>query len=169
MDAIQTRYCMNSWRTPYGNLLNKGLFGSNYCSELAPDGFAPLPSNVISVESIWHKGNRLVEKKSPRGLTTSEYHIDASAKIIRVATELRGTIEINSTIIPKEGDVAGEARRTLVLHVKAQCCDYIAQKLKSNPSIKSPKGKYELNDPAKWEREAHILRRRFAEAVRTIG
>jgi len=136
---------------------------------IGADGIVPLPSNVISVESVWHKGNRLVEKESAEGLTTSEYHLDISAKIIRVATKLTGTIVINSTIIPREEDVTGQAKRTLVLHVKAQCCEYIAQALQRNPSLRFSKARESMNDPGIWEREAQILQQRFAEALRTVG
>jgi hypothetical protein len=144
-------------------------FRKQLLRRIGTDGTVHLPMNVISIESVWHKSSRLMKKESPQGLTSAEYYVDISSKIIRLWEKLTGTVEVNSTVIPKEEDVSGESKRTLVLHVKAQCCKYVAQILKGDPSLRFSNVDDSMNNPGTWEREAQVLRQRFSEAVRTIG
>ncbi len=165
LDSLLREFLENALR----ELAQQKPFRKQLLRRIGTDGTVQLPSNVISIESVWHKSNRLVEKESPQGLTSADYHVDISSKLIRVWKKSTGAVEVNSTVIPKEEDVSGESKRTLVLHVKAQCCKYVAQMLKNDPSLRFSNAKDSMNNPGTWEREAQVLRQRFSEAVRTIG
>lgn len=164
-DSLLREFLENALR----ELAQQKPFRKQLLRRIGTDGTVHLPSDVISIESIWHKSNRLVEKENPKGLTSADYYVDRSADLIRVCEKLTGTVEANGTVIPKEEDVSGESKRTLVLHVKAQCCKYVAQILKNDPSLRFSNAKDSMNNPGTWEREAQVLRQRFSEAVRTIG
>jgi hypothetical protein len=164
-DSLLREFLENALR----ELTQQKPFRKQLLRRIGTDGTVYLPSNVISVESVWHKTNRLVEKESPQGLTALDYHVDMSAKVIRLGEKATGAVEVNSTVIPKEEDISGESKRTLVLHVKAQCCKYVAQILKNDPSLRFSNAKDSMNNPGTWEREAQVLHQRFSEAVRTIG
>ncbi len=164
-DSLLREFLENALR----ELTQQKPFRKQLLRRIGTDGTVYLPSNVISVESVWHRANRLVEKESPQGLTALDYHVDMSAKVIRLGEKSTGAVEVNSTVIPKEEDISGESKRTLVLHVKAQCCKYVAQILKNDPSLRFSNAKDSMNNPGTWEREAQVLHQRFSEAVRTIG
>ena len=93
--------------------------------------------------------------------------IEMTAKgVIRFAKGTSGGVELYCTCVPREEDVPADSKLALVLHVKAQCCEYVAEKLKKNASLRIV-GKYGVPyDPNNWEREAQRLRHKFYETAR---
>lgn len=125
-----------------------------------------LPSNVRTVESLWLGGTRLTQKKDVTSLSPLEYYLDSTNRIIHFGDGLVGTVEINCAIVPREEDISPEERRALVLHVKAQCCEYIAGKIEKDPSLKVSKGPRALSNAVAWRQEAQRLYQRFLEMAR---
>jgi hypothetical protein len=123
-----------------------------------PIGIVLLPDEVRAVESVQLKNKPLTPKKDHTSLSSSEYSVDLAQRIIRLAKDTTGVIDVNYTVIPGERDIPPDGRHALVLHVKAQCCEYIAKQLRKNPSLKISKKRGLLNDPVHWEREGGKLR-----------
>ena len=122
------------------------------------NGIVLLPTEARTVESVWLNDIPLTLKNDQTSLSSSEYLVDLAQRKIRVARNRPGIIEVTCSVIPGERDIPPDARQALVLHVKAQCCEYITKQLRSNPSLKISKKNKLLNDPVHWEREGRKLR-----------
>ena len=106
-----------------------------------------------------------IENRAPNGSTSissSEYFVDLSQRSIRLAKDTIGVIETSCTLAPGERDIPSDKRHALVLHVKAQCCEYIAKRMRENPSLKVSEKSDVLNSLSHWEREARRLRHKIS-------
>jgi hypothetical protein len=126
--------------------------------KIGKNGIVPLPAEVCTVESVRLEQRPLTQKNDPASLSRSDYVLDHPQCVIRLTPDAAGEIEVNCTMVPREREIPHEARHALVLHVKAQCCEYIANQLRTNPSLKISKKNELLNNPVHWEREGGKLR-----------
>jgi len=135
---------------------------------IQPESIVPLPQEFQSVESIWFNGKQLRPIESVKSLRSGEYAVNLQKRIIQLTEGTTGVVELHCTALPKEEDLPAEAKLPLVLHVKAQCCEYIAQQLKKNPSQRIQGKDGVLNNPSQWEQEAQRLRQKFTETARRV-
>ena len=123
-----------------------------------PIGIVLLPNEVRTVESVQLNNKPLTPKDDHISLSSNEYFVDLAQRMIRMAKDPTGVIGVACTVMPGERDIPHDGRHALVLHVKAQCCEYIAKQLRTNPSLKISKKNELLNNPVHWEREGGKLR-----------
>lgn len=111
------------------------------------------------------KGRQLIPQ-DPKSLSAGDFFVDAAKGVIRFAKGTSGGVELYCTCVPRAEDVPVDSKLALVLHVKAQCCESVAEKLKKNASLRIAGENSVRYEPNTWEREAQNLRNKFYEMSR---
>jgi hypothetical protein len=160
-DEVLQGFLQNAIR----ELIKQRPIRKQFLLRIHPDGIVPLPPDFLSVESLSVKGRHLTPQDL-KSLSAGGYVVDAANRVVRFAKGTSGTVELYCTCVPREEDVPADSRLALVLHVKAQCCEYVAEKLRKNASLRIVGKNGVPYDPNNWEREAQHLRDKFYEMSR---
>lgn len=147
------------------DLIKQKPIRKQFLLRIRPDAIVPLPPDFLSVESLSVKGRRLIPQDL-KSLSAGGFFVDPVKGVIRFAKATTGGVELYCTCVPREEDVPADSKLALVLHVKAQCCEYVAEKLKKNASLRIAGKNGVPYNPNNWEREAEHLRHKFYEMSR---